>query len=156
MYLKSLQLKNFRNYKSASVSFDSGLNVLKGENASGKTNLVEAVYLLGLGKSPRTANEKELIKIGEEHAYVKAVVQKNTAVTLSRFLSTKAAKNQNRRHTRSPRGRTYRRFKRSLFQPRRAEIYKRRPRRKKKIFRYSSFTAERKLFQNPSEIQQNP
>lgn len=76
MYLKSLQLKNFRNYKSASVSFDSGLNVLKGENASGKTNLVEAVYLLGLGKSPRTANEKELIKIGEEHAYVKAVVQK--------------------------------------------------------------------------------
>lgn len=92
MYLKSLQLKNFRNYKSASVSFDSGLNVLKGENASGKTNLVEAVYLLGLGKSPRTANEKELIKIGEEHAYVKAVVQKNTAVTLSRFLSTKAAK----------------------------------------------------------------
>ncbi len=76
MYLKSLQLKNFRNYQSASVSFENGLNVLKGQNASGKTNLIEAVYLLGIGKSPRTTNEKELIKMGEEHAYVKAVVQK--------------------------------------------------------------------------------
>lgn len=52
MFIKSLQLKNFRNYDAASVTFGQGINVLSGENASGKTNLLEAIYLLGLGKSP--------------------------------------------------------------------------------------------------------
>ena len=48
MFIKSLQLKNFRNYDAASVTFGQGINVLSGENASGKTNLLEAIYLLGL------------------------------------------------------------------------------------------------------------
>ena len=50
MFIKSLQLKNFRNYDAASVTFGQGINVLSGENASGKTNMLEEIYLLGLGK----------------------------------------------------------------------------------------------------------
>ena len=76
MYIKSLQLKNFRNYASQRVEFGPGINVLTGENASGKTNMLEAIYLLGLGKSPRTSREKELISFGAERAYVKAEIAK--------------------------------------------------------------------------------
>lgn len=76
MFIKSLQLKNFRNYDAASVTFGQGINVLSGENASGKTNLLEAIYLLGLGKSPRTSREKELISFNAERAYIKAEIAK--------------------------------------------------------------------------------
>lgn len=76
MKISSLYVRNYRNYTSAFVEFGDGLNVLEGPNASGKTNILEAVYLLGVGKSARTSQEKELVRIGEEKAYVKAVVQK--------------------------------------------------------------------------------
>ena len=76
MFIKSLQLKNFRNYDAASVTFGQGINVLSGENASGKTNMLEAIYLLGLGKSPRTSREKELISFNAERAYIKAEIAK--------------------------------------------------------------------------------
>ena len=76
MKISSLYVRNYRNYTSAFVEFGDGLNVLEGPNASGKTNILEAVYLLGVGKSARTSQEKELVRIGEEKAYVKAVIQK--------------------------------------------------------------------------------
>lgn len=76
MRLKNLTIKNFRNYESQSVAFWDKINVFEGKNASGKTNLLEAVYLLGVGKSPRAANDRELIKFGTEQAYIKATVQK--------------------------------------------------------------------------------
>lgn len=77
MQIKSITVKNFRNYANQKVEFGDGLNIFKGENGSGKTNLLEAVYLAGVGKSPRTTNEKELIKLGEERAFIKAVIKKN-------------------------------------------------------------------------------
>ena len=75
MIITSLQLNNFRNYTSEKVTFGNGINVLTGENASGKTNMLEAIYLLGLGKSPRTTREKELIKFGCDRAVVRAEVK---------------------------------------------------------------------------------
>ena len=65
MEIKSVQLKNFRNYENESVVFKNGLNILEGKNAQGKTNLLEAVFLCAIGKSPRTNKEKELIKWNE-------------------------------------------------------------------------------------------
>ena len=61
MKLKSIQLKNFRNYTNCAVNFSSGINLILGNNAQGKTNLLEAVYFCALGKSPRTKKEVNLI-----------------------------------------------------------------------------------------------
>src|SRR5699024_6355913 len=66
MYLKELQLKHFRNYESLDIKFDNSINVIIGENAQGKTNLLEAIYLLAFSKSYRTANDKEMIQWNEE------------------------------------------------------------------------------------------
>lgn len=65
MFLSNLTLKNFRSYSFASVTFDSKVNLLQGENAQGKTNLLEALYLLSTGRSFRTRSLQELVKEGE-------------------------------------------------------------------------------------------
>lgn len=76
MYIKSVSLKNFRNYESAAVEFRSGLNVIVGENASGKTNLIESVYCCGIGKSPRVNRYKDLILWEKDFAYIKVELVK--------------------------------------------------------------------------------
>ena len=72
MYLTGLTLENYRNYRSLKLSLKPGLNVLTGENAQGKTNLLEAVYFTSIGKSMRTPRDKELILWGEDRARIKA------------------------------------------------------------------------------------
>ena len=76
MYIRRVRLRNFRNYPDREFSFDQGLNVVVGKNASGKTNLIESVYCCGIGKSPRTNKEKELIRWGERYAYVQVEIVK--------------------------------------------------------------------------------
>ena len=70
MYIKNLHLKNFRNYAEENFEFSDGLNVLFGKNAQGKTNCAEAVFYLCTGTSPRTRREKQLVKNGEESAFI--------------------------------------------------------------------------------------
>lgn len=70
MYIKSLHLKNFRNYDEQSLTFDEKTNVFQGNNAQGKTNLLEALYLFSMGKSFRTHTDTDLIRFGED--YLKA------------------------------------------------------------------------------------
>ncbi|MEG2414184.1 MAG: DNA replication/repair protein RecF [Clostridia bacterium] len=76
MLIKSVTLKNYRNYSERTVFFKDGLNVIVGENATGKTNLVESIYCCAIGKSPRTNKYKELIKWKEKYAYIKVVFSK--------------------------------------------------------------------------------
>ena len=59
MILQELQLSHYRNYEELAVTFAPGINVLIGENAQGKTNLLEAIYLLAFTKSHRTAKDRE-------------------------------------------------------------------------------------------------
>lgn len=61
MEIKSITLKNFRNYSEQKVTFGPNLNVLEGKNAQGKTNLVEAIFLCAIGKSPRVNRDRDLI-----------------------------------------------------------------------------------------------
>ena len=61
MKLTNLQLQNFRNYESVQLEFTDGVHVFIGENAQGKTNLMESIYALAMTKSPRTTNDQELI-----------------------------------------------------------------------------------------------
>ena len=65
-----IDIENFRNIASASVDFTDGVNLLHGDNAQGKTNLLEAVYFTALGKSFRPVKEAELIRFGEQSAHV--------------------------------------------------------------------------------------
>ena len=62
MIIKKLSLTNFRNYSNQTIEFSPNLNVIIGKNAQGKTNLLEAVFLCTIGRSPRTTKDKDLIK----------------------------------------------------------------------------------------------
>ena len=61
MYVQELSLHQFRNYEELSLTFHPGIHLFIGDNAQGKTNLLEALYVLALAKSHRTSKEKELI-----------------------------------------------------------------------------------------------
>ncbi|RYL90893.1 DNA replication/repair protein RecF [Sporolactobacillus sp. THM7-4] len=71
MKLKSIELTNFRNYDSLSLSFSDSVNVFLGENAQGKTNLLEAIYVLAIAKSARTSHDKDLIKWDSDYGKIK-------------------------------------------------------------------------------------
>ena len=75
MRVKSLSLKNFRNYEQAIIAPDSGVTVFTGPNAQGKTNILEALHLCCLGRSHRTARDEELIRWGERSARVQIQTQ---------------------------------------------------------------------------------
>lgn len=71
MYLRTLALKNFRNFESLQLEFAPQVNIFTGRNAQGKTNLLEAIYFLALTRSQRTSSERELIRFGEKFASLK-------------------------------------------------------------------------------------
>lgn len=73
MFLKELELENFRNYESEKVEFCRGLNIICGKNAQGKTNILEAIYIFSVGKSHRTYHDNELIKFGADKSKIKIV-----------------------------------------------------------------------------------
>ncbi|MGO3170208.1 MAG: DNA replication/repair protein RecF [Bavariicoccus seileri] len=89
MYLKALHLMQYRNYKSIDLEMSPGINVLLGENAQGKTNLIEAIYTLAMTKSHRTNNDKELISWGNDAAYISGeLVRRQGKIPLSlQFIS---------------------------------------------------------------------
>ncbi len=70
MECNRIRIKDFRNIEYASIAFDSGVNILCGENAQGKTNLLEAIAFASLGKSFRTSHDEEMIRFGAELAEV--------------------------------------------------------------------------------------
>ncbi|MCE5344198.1 MAG: DNA replication/repair protein RecF [Eubacteriales bacterium] len=71
MYFTSLKLRHFRNYVSLDLAPAQGTTVLYGANGSGKTNLLEAMHLLSIGRSHRTAVDREMIEQGESVAFVR-------------------------------------------------------------------------------------
>ena len=75
MKLLSLSLNGFRNYESFQCSFDPGVNLIVGENAQGKTNLLEAICYLSRGAAFRTRKEAELIRFGADFAELEAAVE---------------------------------------------------------------------------------
>ncbi|HUV47068.1 MAG TPA: DNA replication and repair protein RecF, partial [Candidatus Bathyarchaeia archaeon] len=77
MFLKNLNLNNFRSFKEKKLDFSPQTTVIIGPNAVGKTNILEAIYLLATGKSFRASREQEMIKYGEELSKVKAEVGTN-------------------------------------------------------------------------------
>lgn len=83
MFLKTLSLKNFRNYSSIDFNFGKKITVLRGDNAQGKTNFLEGVYFLATAKSPRADRDEELFKNPEEAVHVAgAVIDDNSQTQL--------------------------------------------------------------------------
>ena len=76
MYVESIELKNYRNYDSAHVLFSPGVNIFFGDNAQGKTNLLEAVYLSGTSRSHRGSRYRELIGFDKEEAHIRLFFHK--------------------------------------------------------------------------------
>lgn len=74
MKIKQLHLVQYRNYNKQEIEFSNNINIFLGENAQGKTNLMEAIYMLALTKSHRTSNEKEVIQWNSEFARLEAIV----------------------------------------------------------------------------------
>jgi len=77
MIIKSIDLDNFRNYTRLHLEPYNGVSIFYGNNAQGKSNLVEAVYLLAVNKSYRGAKDKEMIHFQKEESHIKLILEKN-------------------------------------------------------------------------------
>lgn len=76
MYIEKIKLNNFRNYESLEINLNKNINIIFGDNAQGKTNILEAIFLSSLGKSFRTNKEKEMVKFNSEKLLVEIFYQK--------------------------------------------------------------------------------
>ncbi|MGV3465879.1 MAG: DNA replication/repair protein RecF [Heyndrickxia sp.] len=78
MYIEVLELRHYRNYEKLSIAFEDKVNVILGENAQGKTNVMESLYVLAMAKSHRTTNDKDLIRWDEEYAKISGRIKKTS------------------------------------------------------------------------------
>ena len=76
MKIKQLKLKNYRNYDLLELDFDPSTNILYGDNAQGKTNILESIYMCGTTKSHRGTKDRDMIRFGQEEAHIEAVIDK--------------------------------------------------------------------------------
>lgn len=76
MIVKSVELQDYRNYRELKIDFDSGANIIYGDNAQGKTNILESVCLSGTTKSHRGSKDCEIIRFGCEEAHIRTIVEK--------------------------------------------------------------------------------
>ncbi len=76
MYIESISLNNFRNYETLDIDFSENTNILYGDNAQGKTNVLEAAYVGATTRSHRMARDKDMIRFGEEEAHIRLNVKK--------------------------------------------------------------------------------
>ena len=77
MYIESIKLSNFRNYENLELHLDQGTNIFYGDNAQGKTNILESVYLCGTSRSHKGSRDKEVIRFGQDESHIRMMVCKN-------------------------------------------------------------------------------
>lgn len=93
MYIKNLELLNYRNYEKLNIEFNKSINLILGSNAQGKTNLIEAIYLSAFGKSFRTKKDGELITFAKDRAKVMVeAIKEDDEIKLEIFLNSDANK----------------------------------------------------------------
>ena len=81
MIIKSLELSDYRNYESLLLNLDKGTNILYGDNAKGKTNILEAIYMSATTKSHKLSKDKEIIRFGKQEAHIRTIVEKDDIET---------------------------------------------------------------------------
>jgi len=80
MFIEKIELNNYRNYETSLLEFDHGTNILYGDNAQGKTNILEAVYVCGTTKSHKGSKDKEIINFNEDESHIRMFVNKNNDI----------------------------------------------------------------------------
>ena len=93
MFLKQLKIANFWNYKTLDIKLYNHINIIYGNNAQGKTNILESIYVLGITKSHRSFTLEDLIMNGESQAKISGIIEKNNMESFFEIiLSTKKKK----------------------------------------------------------------
>lgn len=77
MTIESIELKNYRNYKELHMEFNQGTNILYGDNAQGKTNILEAIYVCCTSKSHKSAKDRDIIRFDQDESHIKLQIRKN-------------------------------------------------------------------------------
>jgi len=95
VYIKNLELKNYRNYDHVKLEFDKNSILLVGNNGNGKTNLLESIYYLSTGRSHRTYSQDEIIKWGSDYSIIKALTGSEKDDELDRFIEIELRKDNN-------------------------------------------------------------
>ena len=81
MIIRKLELKDYRNYESLHVEFDKGTNILYGNNAQGKTNILEAIFVAATTKSHKASKDKDIINFDKEEAHIRTYLEKEGVQT---------------------------------------------------------------------------
>lgn len=81
MIIKSIELADYRNYESLEMHFSDGRNILYGENAQGKTNVLEAIYMIATTKSHKSSKDRDIIRFEKDEAHIRAIINKNNIDT---------------------------------------------------------------------------
>lgn len=81
MIIKKLELADYRNYESLELQFDKGTNILYGDNAQGKTNILEAIYVAATTKSHKGSKDKEIVNFNKEEAHIRTYLEKEGVET---------------------------------------------------------------------------
>lgn len=81
MIIKSIELADYRNYDSLTMYFDRGTNILYGDNAQGKTNILEAIFVMATTKSHKGSKDKEIVNFGKEEGHIRAYLEKEGVET---------------------------------------------------------------------------
>lgn len=77
MIVESLKLQNYRNYEYLNMNFDEKINIIYGDNAQGKTNILESMYVCATSKSHRGSKDREIIRFDNDESHIKVNVKKN-------------------------------------------------------------------------------
>lgn len=77
MIIKSLELLDYRNYKTLQMDFNEGINILYGDNAQGKTNILESIYMCATTKSHRGSRDKEMIRFNQEDSHIRLFIERD-------------------------------------------------------------------------------
>ena len=80
MFIENIRLENFRNYEKQEIKLNKKVNIIYGDNAQGKTNIIESIFICSMGKSFRAKKDKELIKLGKEKACVEVDYKKQDRI----------------------------------------------------------------------------
>lgn len=81
MIIKSIELADYRNYDSLVMEFDRGTNILCGDNAQGKTNILEAIFVSATTKSHRGAKDREIVRFEKEEGHIRTYLEKDGVET---------------------------------------------------------------------------
>lgn len=81
MVIESLDLQDYRNYEILNMNFDSHVNIIYGDNAQGKTNILESLYMCATSKSHRGSKDKEIINFNKDECHIKINVKRMKSIT---------------------------------------------------------------------------